>query len=103
MEVVVEGQVLKIDPEIQELIPDFLENRQGDIKSILSAMETGDFETIRIIGHSMKGNGGSYGLNGIGDIGKSLEVAANENNIKWISEIVDDLSAYLDKVFVTFA
>ena len=47
--------VIHADPEIADLIPKFLDNRQKDIAAIESALQQSDFETIRMLGHSMKG------------------------------------------------
>jgi hypothetical protein len=42
-----EKTVVRIDPDLADLIPGFLENRRKDIASIMSALEQGDYETIR--------------------------------------------------------
>ena len=70
--------IVHADPEIADLIPGFLENRSKDIKAMSEALTQGDFETIRVLGHSMKGAGGSYGFDPITGIGKSLEQAAKD-------------------------
>jgi HPt (histidine-containing phosphotransfer) domain-containing protein len=94
--------IVHIDPEIADLIPGFLENRKKDTESIGEALAQGDFETIRILGHSMKGAGGSYGFDAITDIGKSLEQDALAKNSEEIKRSVQELSAYLDRVEVTY-
>ena len=68
--------VVHADPEIADLIPKFLENRLKDIDAIRDALDRGDFDTIRTLGHSMKGAGGGFGFPGITDIGKTLEDSA---------------------------
>ena len=37
------------------------------------ALEQSDLETVRVLGHSMKGSGASYGFEGLTTIGASLE------------------------------
>lgn len=91
-----------VDPEIVDLIPGFLENRRKDIKAMDEALRQGDFETIRMLGHSMKGAGGSYGFDAVTDIGKALEEAANKNNAEVIQRSVGELAAYLDRVEVIY-
>src|SRR4030042_2427900 len=94
-----EGKIIvHVDPDIADLIPGFLENRRKDIKTIAEALTQGDFETIQILGHSMKGAGGSYGFDAITDIGKSLEQAAMAKDSGGIKQMVQELSAYLDRV-----
>jgi HPt (histidine-containing phosphotransfer) domain-containing protein len=94
--------IVNVDPEIADLIPGFLENRRKDIKAMDEALSQGDFETIRLLGHSMKGAGGSYGFDAVTDIGKSLEDAAKDNNAKEIQRSVGELAAYLDRVEVIY-
>ena len=47
-----------VDPEIKDIIPIFLENRHGDVGTVLDALDRSDYETIRILGHSLQGTGG---------------------------------------------
>ncbi len=91
-----------VDCDIEELIPGFLENRQEDIKSILGSLEEGNFEAVRILGHSMKGAGGGYGFDAISEIGQSLELAAKEKDARSIKTLVTELANYLDQVDIVF-
>jgi HPt (histidine-containing phosphotransfer) domain-containing protein len=94
--------IVHVDPDIADLIPGFLENRRKDIKTMGEAVTQGDFETIRILGHSMKGAGGSYGFDAITDIGKSLEQAAMAKDSGGIKQTVQELAAYLNRVEVVY-
>jgi HPt (histidine-containing phosphotransfer) domain-containing protein len=94
--------IVQVDPDIADLIPGFLENRHKDIKTMGEALTQGDYDTIRILGHSMKGAGGSYGFDAITDIGKSLEQAAIAKDSGGIKQMVQELSAYLDQVEVVY-
>jgi HPt (histidine-containing phosphotransfer) domain-containing protein len=98
-----EGKIIvHVDPDIADLIPGFLENRHKDIKTIGEAVTQGDFETIRTLGHSMKGAGGSYGFDAITDIGGSLEQAAKDKDAEGIQRSVQELALYLDHVEVVY-
>ncbi len=94
--------VVQVDPEIEDIVPIFLQNRRDDIESLSSALEAGDFETIRILGHSMKGSGGGYGFDGITDIGQYLEQAGKEQNSEMVRQQVERLTDYLERVEVVF-
>jgi len=59
---------IRVDAEIAALVPGFLENRRKDVTLVLQAVDQGDFETARVLGHSMKGSGGGYGFDAITDI-----------------------------------
>lgn len=94
--------VVIVNADLEELIPDFLANRREDLQSISKSLEAGDYESIRILGHSMKGSGGGYGFDRISEIGKSIEDAANEKNAEIIRQSNEELSNFLDRVEVQY-
>lgn len=89
---------IRVDPEIASLVPGFLNNRRQDVVSIHEAVNQGDFETARILGHSMKGSGGGYGFDGITEIGGEIETAAKRRDPVAIRIQADALSRYLARV-----
>ena len=94
--------IIKADPDLADLIPEYLVNRRKDVESISSALGSGDFESIRITGHSLKGSGGGYGFSGLTDIGKEIEISATEKSGENISKWVGELASYLDRVEVVY-
>jgi CheY-like chemotaxis protein len=94
--------IVHVDAELEDLIPGFLENRHKDVKSMLEALEQTDYDTIRVLGHSMKGSGGGYGFDAVTDIGKSLEEAAGERDSEEIRKLVGELLTYIERVEVFY-
>lgn len=92
--------IVHVDEEIEDLIPGFLKNRRKDVETLHEALTSGDYETIRTLGHAMKGAGGGYGFDTITDIGSSLENAAKQKNIEEIRKGIDKLADYLERVEV---
>ena len=90
--------IVHVDVEIEDLVPGFLENRCKDIGMLEDALARDDYETIRILGHTMKGAGGGYGYGAITDIGGSLEIAAKERNVEAIRKWLSGLRDYLERV-----
>jgi CheY-like chemotaxis protein len=93
--------VKSIDPDVEDLVSDFLEKRKKDVESIdkfLVGQDKGSFEAIEKLGHSMKGSGGSYGLNRVSEIGKALYDAAKENDRRTIESLNASLSEYLGRI-----
>ncbi len=85
--------IVNVAKDLEALIPRFLANRQKDIVTITHALETGDYDAIRIVGHSIKGVGGSYGFDAITRFGNELEDAAvHSDNLK----LRDTLLRYQD-------
>ena len=90
--------LVRAGPKFADLIPVFLQNCRKNVIAVLDALDRGDFETVEILGHGMRGDGGSYGFEAITDIGTALEQAAESADTdasrKWVAE----LSRYLDRV-----
>jgi len=94
--------IIKVDPDLADLIPEYLGNRRQDVESITSALVSGDFESIRITGHSLKGSGGGYGFPGLTDIGNEIEKSAVLKDAKNVSVWVGELTSYLDRLEVVY-
>lgn len=94
--------VIHADLEIADLIPGYLENRKKNIVSMREALDNDDYETIRFIGHNMRGSGEGYGFSAISDIGAALERAANQNNKDDIQIKIDELEDYVGRVEVVY-
>ncbi len=90
--------IVKVDPEIADLIPGFLKNREKDIEQMESYLAAKNFEEIERLGHSMKGSGAGYGFDGISEIGKSIEIAGKEQSIENIKKGIENLKDYLRRV-----
>ena len=94
--------VIYVDEDLEELIPEFLENRHEDVAAIRNLLQAGDLPEIQRLGHSMKGSGGGYGFFELTDIGGTIEEAAKHGNIRIIDESVLYLEDYLSKVEVVY-
>lgn len=81
-----------------ELIPGYLLNREKDVVILQKALEEGNFELLRRTGHSLKGNGGSYGFPGLTEIGGRLEGAALREDREAIRTGIGELVDYLARV-----
>ena len=92
--------IVQVDPDLKEFIPEFLQNRRDDVGTLRDALERLDWETIRRIGHRLRGSGGGYGFDAITDIGAKLESAAKQADPPPVRALIDDLAAYLERVVV---
>jgi hypothetical protein len=91
-----------IDQEIEDLVPDFLEHKQKDVDHLFVALEREDYAKIFHIGHKLNGEGGTYGFDPITTIGRFIEMAAKDMDKAKISEMIKELSNYLERVVVVF-
>lgn len=97
-----EELVVYADPDLEDLIPIFLENRNEDVTALQEALSQGDFERVRVLAHNMRGAGGGYGFEAITQIGKRMEEAAKAQDGSTITSGIVALEAYLGKVQVIY-
>jgi HPt (histidine-containing phosphotransfer) domain-containing protein len=98
-----EGKIsVRVNKDLKDLIPGFLENRQKDIKAIREALAHNDYEMVQILGHSMKGSGGGYGFDRITEIGSALEQAAKNKNSEEVKKWVNQLVTYLERIDILY-
>lgn len=91
---------VEVDPDLIDLIPDFLTRKRADLEKMRGALETGDLTTIAALGHKIKGEGGSFGFDVISEIGAALEATGKKGDRDTTRQLVNDLSEYLAKVEV---
>jgi HPt (histidine-containing phosphotransfer) domain-containing protein len=94
--------VVKIDADLSDLVPGFLEHKREDARTIAAAIESGDYVTLCQLGHKMKGEGGSYGLDAITVMGAAIEEAARVKDAAAVQRLVAELAAFLDSVEVVY-
>lgn len=93
---------VSVDPDLEDLVPGFLENRRKDAAVLAVAAQCGDLKTVRLLGHRMKGDGGGYGFQEISEIGEALEQAARREDWKVIAEKTAALAAFVAQVDVVY-
>lgn len=91
-----------VDADIADLIPGFLNNRAKDVATLRDRAARGDFDAVRMLGHSMKGAGGGYGFDRISEIGATIETAAGRTDARSVLAAADALEDYLARVEITF-
>jgi CheY-like chemotaxis protein len=97
-----DGIMVRANPKFADLIPGFLQHRRQDVIAMLDGLDRGELEIVQRLGHDMRGAGGSWGFQGITDIGAALEHAAESADTDASRKWVGELSTYLDRVEVIF-
>jgi HPt (histidine-containing phosphotransfer) domain-containing protein len=87
-------------PKFADPIPVFLQNCRQNVITMLGALDRGDLETVKFLGHRMRGAGGMFGFQAITDIGAALEQAAQSADTDALRKWVGELSRYLDRVAI---
>jgi len=94
---------IQIDKDLEELIPGFLNNREKDVEVFTASIATKDFKTIEAVAHRLAGNAGSYGFTKLGDIGKSIELAAQQHDMNTINTGLANMINYLANIDIIYS
>jgi len=94
--------VVHVDAELEALIPRFLANQQTALSTMQEAWRQQDGETLRKLGHSMKGAAGGYGFDAVTDMGGAIEQAAKAGNYPEVAAWLASLAHYLERVEVVY-
>jgi hypothetical protein len=89
-----------VESWLKPVVGGYLEKRRGDVTKLREALDGGDFETIRTLGHQMSGTGGGYGFEHITEIGGAIEEAALAGDPVQVRASIEELDHYLSAVRV---
>jgi len=89
---------IKVDPDLIDIVPVFLDHRWQDVASLQDALAHEDSSLIRTIAHNLKGAGRSFGFDAVSLIGERLEKAAVTGNWTSIERFINRLITYLERV-----
>ncbi len=92
-----------VEQGMEEVVPRYLNKRRAEIPVYRKALEDGNFEAIKNLGHKMKGTGAGYGFPILTDLGDALESAAKRADAAEIQVKTDQLERYLDVVELEYS
>ncbi len=95
--------IVQCDPDLEDLIPGYINNRQKDIIALRQCLSVDDFDKMRTLGHSMKGSGGGYGFDSITELGARIENAALASDPDEVEQVVLELEDYISRVEVVYS
>ncbi len=99
----VSDTVVAVDAALLDIVPKLFSALHDDVRAMRLALEGDEFESVRSLGHAVKGCGGGYGFEVIARIGADIEHAARFRDRAGIHACLDELNAYLACVEVTAA
>ncbi|MBF0176034.1 MAG: Hpt domain-containing protein [Magnetococcales bacterium] len=94
--------LVHIDKDLAEIVPGYIQNRWRDVEAMRLAVENHDLESLRVMGHRMKGSGAGYGFDAITEIGRRVESCAREEQIGEINHEIEALVEYLQRIDVQY-
>ena len=94
----IEGEIVSVDDDIIDLIPDYLEGSIALAEDALRAAQQRNLDEVRAIAHKIKGSGSSYGFPRISELGSDLHAAAVGEEAELAAEAGEELIQYLANV-----
>jgi hypothetical protein len=94
--------LVRLDPELQAIVPKYLANRAKDCASLREQAASGAFAEAKRLGHNMKGTGGGYGFEEVSRLGDLIELASVAGDAPRILSLTDELADYLSRVTVSY-
>ncbi|MEO1584779.1 MAG: Hpt domain-containing protein [Planctomycetota bacterium] len=61
------------DPDMRELVEEFVDALPGRVNDLMAAFEAGDLETVTRGAHQLSGASGGYGFPAVGDVARAFE------------------------------
>ncbi|MDO8834438.1 MAG: ATP-binding protein, partial [Vicinamibacterales bacterium] len=92
--------VVTVDPELAELVPEFLAYCQTEQIRIQDAADRGDWATAARLGHGLKGAGPAVGFHAVGGFGRDIETAARAGDSGLIRRSLAELADHLGHVHI---
>lgn len=81
---------------VRKLLPEYLAARRQELPKMTELLAASDFERLRILGHNLKGSGGSFGIPELSKIGAALERSAEEGDAPAFSRELGRLREFLE-------
>lgn len=91
-----------VDKDLEDLIPDYLGNREKEVVTLTDLYHKKEFAQIQAIGHKLRGSAGSYGFSELSEIGKELEEKSKVADSTSINHALNQYRLYLKRIRVSF-
>ncbi len=93
---------VEVDPDIADLVPQFLENRNKDLLSLEELLASKNTTAISQLAHKIKGSAAGYGFTELSRIAAEMEVSAKKENLPEIQKLYKEAREYLATVVVIY-
>ena len=89
---------IKVPAGLDDLTPQYLDDRRSEFANLDQALRRSDFQQIRTIAHNLKGTGSSYGFEELTTLGAAMEISAKQENAGALKKQLAALEEYLNNV-----
>lgn len=93
---------VEIDADLQDLIPQFIENRKKDIETLDQMVGKNDLASIAQLAHKIKGAAAGYGFNDLSNLAAQMEVAAKNNDSTPMTDLLTKMKSHFSNIEIHF-
>jgi two-component system, sensor histidine kinase and response regulator len=97
-----EDDCVFVGPNLQPIIPAFLDIQKKNLERLRLAVEENDYLTLRRLGHNLRGAALTYGFRKMSVLGERLEKAALEQRIDLAANTLRDLTKHFHNVHIVY-
>lgn len=94
--------IVHVNIELEDLIPNFLKNRAIEISSLKEAVNDSNFDNIKFLSHSLKGTAGGYGFDYLSLLAKEIELAAVDQSLEQIQKLISQLEQHFNNMEIIY-
>lgn len=91
-----------IDPELQPIMGRYMEIRRKEQGQLEAALDRGDAEAVRDLGHKLKGTGTSFGFDHLTEWGAAIELAGRDGDLDQAAKVAAEVRYYLDNIDIVY-
>ena len=95
-------RVVWLEKDLEQLVVRFLRRKEDELARLRAAVSASDFETIRGLGHDLKGAGEGFGFPELSILGAKFELAAKAADTELIAVHIATMERYLKRLQVRF-
>lgn len=93
---------VEIDADLEDLIPQFLDNRKKDIETLQQLVEINDLPAVSQLAHKIKGAASSYGFIELSEIASQMEMQAKNNESAGLGELVKKMRIHFLSIEIRY-
>lgn len=90
--------IIQVDPDLKELAEGFLERKRKELPQWEKALGEGDFKSLEICGHKLRGVAESYGFPPLGLWGEQMEMLAKIPDRQGLENCLKELCHYIENI-----
>lgn len=93
---------VRVEKELEQLVKRFLKRQEGGLQRMQRALDGGDLQTIRRLGHDLKGAGEVFGFPELSVLGARFEQAAQAGDVAALTTHIASMERYLKRLQLRF-